>query len=264
MSDSAILSWYDAAGDYQVVQFDVCTVETHELDCEITEFPVELAPGMTDQIILKPAVLTLEGYVSDKPLPQNTPGEGGPRPTALKIPGVPAYEQYFKKLDVPASPLKYNAAAVVGAVFSALVVGGTEVQARRIAGQRIDTQSVNPWQYDDPDSRMVSTYNLLRQARAERVQIRCLTALSDTEGLAIESLRVPRTLEDGSGAVFNLVLRQITIAQSETVDAPKPAEVSGKKSASAGSTATLEVVGPSATKSRSVAKAAAGGLSGGH
>ncbi len=257
---TAVLSWYDKANEYQVLQFDVATVETHALEAEVTEFPVELSDAMTDQVILKPRTLTIEGYVSDKPLPRNTPGEGGYASKDLVLPGAPEYDKQTKKLDIPASPIKTNVAGLVSAGFDALFGGSTEVQIRRISGRRNDQQTVNTYDYgEDSPSRSVEAFQLLKTAWEEKSQLRCITDLEDLEGLVILDLQVPRTVDDGAGATFNLTLKRIVIATAETVSAPKPSVIEGRKSVSSGSKATVPIVDAKpAEKSRSVIKATYG------
>lgn len=253
---TVVFSWYDKAGEYQVAQFDVATVETHGFEAEVTEFPVELAEAMTDQIILKPRTLTIEGYVSDKPLPRNTPEEGSYVTKKLEFPGGPDWEKKTQKLDVPASPVKTNVAGVVSAAFNVIVGGATEVQIRRIAGQRDDKQEVQVYDYgSDFASRSVEMFQLLKQAWLEKSQLRCVTDLDDLTGMVILDLQVPRTLEDGAGAVFNITLKRINVAESQIVAAPKPSVIEAKPQSAIGSKATLKVVGPQAEKSRSILKA---------
>src|SRR5512139_1545422 len=99
MSGTAYLLWDNAAGETELVAFDIYSEETHELACEITEFPVELSSAMSDQIVLKPKQCTLVGYIGDKPLASNE-GDQSLISKSLQIPSAPAYKQTEVKLDL--------------------------------------------------------------------------------------------------------------------------------------------------------------------
>ncbi len=49
---------------------------------------------------------------------------------------------------------------------------------------------------------------------------------------------LPRTVEDGNGATFQVELTQVRVVKSETVDAPVPAELRGATDVSKGVKAT--------------------------
>jgi hypothetical protein len=255
----ALLDWTREDGEIEVVTFDTFDSEDWDQPCEVSEFPVELAPGMTDQIILKPLTCTLVGYISEKPLATND-AEGAYRTKTLDIPGSPKYVQYSKKLDIPGSKLKPNVASLVTAGFNALTgAGGVEAQVRKRQGGTKPKQDVRAWSYDNYESRVVWTLNALEQARYERVLIGVVADQKQAEGMVIEGLQLHRTVEEGAGALFTLQLRQIQIAETETVAAPKPAENIAQSRKSKGSAATEKSGADEVAKLRSVL---AGGLSG--
>jgi hypothetical protein len=237
---AAVIFWTSAAGTDELVYFDVYSEETHEYPCEVTEFPVELAPGMTDQIILKPKGLTLVGYVGDRPLTHNAPGLYSKTQTTVTGPSVPTYVQASQELDVPPSPLVYNAASLLTAGFNALVGGSPVVQIRKPQGTHKDSLSVTSWSAPDWQSRVQATKDLLTQAREDRVQLRVFTDYDDTSGYVIESLQFALSAETGLGADFTLQLRTITIAESQVVAVPKPALLASKPKRPVGAKSTVE------------------------
>lgn len=227
------LIWDNSAGDTEVLAFDVCTEETHDLGAEITEFPVELAPGMSDQIVLKPATCSLIGYVGDKPLQTND--ESMRLETrSLNLPAAPAYVQTTVTLDVPSGPQKLNVNALLTSAFNAAFGDSPTAQVRKRQGDREDKQDVKVWVGGDK-SRTQAAWNLLKKARDERAEIRVLSDYDDTSGYRIEDLQMHRAAEDGLGATFTLQLKTITIATTETVAAPRPAETLGQAKKSTGS-----------------------------
>lgn len=255
----AILNWTTKDGEIEVVTFDTFDSEDWDQPCEVSEFPVELAPGMTDQIILKPLTCTLVGYISEKPLSTND-AEGAYRTKSLDIPGSPKYVQHSQKLDIPGSKLKPNVASLVTAGFNALTgAGRVEAQVRKRQGETKPKQEVRAWAYDNFESRVVWTLNALEQARTERMLIGVVSDQKQAEGMVIESLQMHRSVEEGSGAQFTLQLRQIQIAQTETVAAPKPAENLAQSTKSKGSAATEKAGADEVAKLRSVL---VGGLAG--
>ena len=258
----AILSWETKAGELEIVTFDAFDSEDWDGPCEVSEFPVELAPGMTDQIIVKPWTVALVGYVSEKPLATNDPS-GAYASHSLTLPGSPKYVQKTQKLDIPGSPLKPNIASLVTAGFNALTgAGGYEVTIRQRQGETPHQQSVRSWSYDNFESRVVAMRESLELARYERALIFVVSDHKQVENMVIEGLQLGRKPEDGSGAVFTLNLRQIQVAESKTVAAPQPAETAAQMRKAVG-TKSAETAGDDevAKLDRSVLSALGGAVS---
>lgn len=260
----ALIAWEQTdGGELDVVEFDSYDSEDWSEPCEISEFPVELAPGMTDQVVLKPITCTLVGYISEKPLRSNDLS-GSYQTRNLNLPATPKYVQTTHKLDLPKAPLGRNAGALVSAGIGALVGAVTgnkdnEVTGRKRQGETKGTQAVRVWTYDSYESRVAEAMTLLEKARTERKLVRVLSDHKDESNLIIESLDLHKAPEEGSGAQITLNLRQIHIATTETVAAPKPAENLAQRTKAAGSKAAEKAGDDEVAKLRSIAK---GGVSG--
>ena len=270
-----VFSWTNDDGSVDVVQLDVYDSETHGMATEVSDFPVEDGPNISDNVRRKPKTLTIEGYVSDTPLPENHgSGTNGGTHVAnlglvgLSTPGTATYHNALRALNVPDSPLRANAAALVSAGFNALAgalgfgPGAPQVNARVLEPRKADSPQVNAWSWPNFSSRVAETFNLLEKAYDNAVLMRVVTDYKTYTGMvfADNGLQVPRKTDDGNGAPFTLDLKQIRIVNSQTVTAPKPAEPSGQLKKSAGSKTTKE--GPTDADKRALRFSVAAQLTG--
>lgn len=259
------LTWNNPDGTFDVVEFDTVEAEEHTLPNEVTEFPVEQGPDVTDNVRVKPRLLHVSGYMSDTPLYQN-PGVNKVAdytPHRLDLPNRPNYAPKTFKVDVPGSPLQPNVSSLVGAAVGALF-GSTPQVTPLVRGpdQPSTPQTVNPVKFTSFESRVRKVFDLLKKAAgrsgADPIIILAVTDYDEIDGLVVENLTMPRSVEDGTGAVITFDLRQITIAESDTVEAPKPSEGLGqKRKAIAKATKEGEVKAAEALKS--IAKRIVGG-----
>jgi hypothetical protein len=243
--------WTNKDASVDVVQLDVYDTETHGMATEVTEFPVEDGPDISDNVRRKPKTLNIEGYVSDTPLPQNH-GSGlhgnthvaGLDAVDLSVPAESSWGHKLTKLDVPGSPLRLNAHALVSAGFSALAGAlgfdqGTQALLRTKDRAAQTSVTVHTWQWPDWSSRVAETFALLEKAYDTAALMTVSTDLKVYTNMvfADNGLQIPRKTEDGNGAPFSLSLKQIHVVNSQTVTAPKPLEPSGQLKKSAGSKA---------------------------
>jgi len=105
------------------------------------------------------------------------------------------------------------------------------------------TRNVRVLKQDAPRDRIRDVYDLLLKARADKALITVILQDRDLFDMLIERVAKPRALEDGRLARFQVDLRQIRVADSETVQAPKPTEARGKGSVSKGSQGTKPSAG---------------------
>lgn len=230
------LTWTNQDNTFDIVTFDTVESEEHTLPNEVTEFPVEDGPDVTDNIRVKPRTLHVSGYISDTPLYQNPDvnKKADYTTVAMALPPRPNYSPKTFKVDVPGSPLQPNASSLVGAALGALF-GSTPQVTPLVRGpdQPSPAQNVQVLQFHAFESRVRQTFDLLKKASGRgpdgnKPLILCVTDFEEIDGLVVENLSMPRTVEDGAGAVIAFDLRQIFIAESETVKAPKPAEGLGQ------------------------------------
>jgi hypothetical protein len=258
------LTWENKDGTFDVVEFDTVDTEDHTLPNEVTEFPVEQGPDVTDNVRVKPRTLSVKGYISDTPLLQNPDVvlKADYTQHTLNLPSRIKYEQVTVDLNVPGSPIKPNVAGLVGAAFGAIFGSTPKATPLQAKGtEPMPKAVVTPLRFQAFQSRVRGTFDLLKKARTTKVLIRAITDYDEITGMAVENLSMPRTVDDGAGAVIQFDLKQITIAQSQDVTAPKPAEGLGQARKFTGSKAA-KADDKAAEKARSLAKRLAGGLSG--
>ena len=267
-----VFFWTNDDGSVDTVQLDVYDKETHGMPTEVTDFPVEDGPNISDNVRRKPKTLTIEGYVSDTPLPQNhgSGTNGGTHVasldnTTLNVPGTATFRNQLQPLDVPSSPLRPQLSALASAGFSALAGAlgfgsSPQVNARKQDPRQPDTFTAQLWSWPNWSSRVAETFNLLEKAFDTAVQMRVVTDFKTYTNMvfADNGLQMPRTAEDGNGAPFTLDLKQIRVVNSLTVTAPKPAEPSGQLKKSAGSKATKPTAAEARAKRASIAAKLAG------
>lgn len=196
--------------------FDVVKSENHEATAEITEHNVEEGFKPTDHIRQNPDRITITGFMSNAPIAvqgeTTKPDHGGT----------------YKSLNLDVPEFKAPIAPTPGALFGA--IGGAIAS---ILGKK-KQYSVNAIQFSNLFNAPSDTYVKLRELQKAGTQIKVLTAIFDYENMVIESVTVPREKADGTGATFTIVLRQIRIVQTKTVNAPIPTEARGKKEVAKG------------------------------
>lgn len=212
-----ILSWKDKdTGETKFVRFDVVSTESHEAVMSITTHPVEKGPSVTDHAEEDHDTVSIEAFVSDKPLYSN--------------PGVEDLMGYsFTELSIPeksgGAPIFTPGGAtqaVVGAV-SSLVSG--EPSKRAIVLKATG----------EMPNRGRAIYELLTKARKDRCLVTISTKLRDVEDMLIERIANARTTETSGGMPFQIDLRKVEIVESEIVKAPEPTEARGALQKSKGS-----------------------------
>lgn len=253
---STVLSWTNDDGSIEVLELDIYTTETHDMPCEVSDSPVEQGPDISDNVRRLPKQLTLEGYVSDCPIPQTdldrvargtdlpggTPVKGQ---HSLNVPGTPTFETKTVPLDVPDPPLRANLAALVTVGFNALAgalglkTGPQATVNQRVADQHYAVRATT-WTYQGWTSHVQTIFRSLERARDNAVLMSVQTDFARYRDMVITNLSVPRTVDDGEGASFRITLRSILIVNSKSVTAPKPAETLGKPRKPIGSKTTAE------------------------
>lgn len=81
----------------------------------------------------------------------------------------------------------------------------------------------------DPNNRAKDAYDFLDDLKNKGFVVGLSTSLRDYRNMVITSLGVTRDKDSGNMASIQLALREITIAQTETVAAPEPVNASRKK-----------------------------------
>jgi hypothetical protein len=214
---ATVLTWEDDAGATVVCEFDVVEIESHEALNEITEYPVEEGSDVADHVRPVAPRLTIEGYVSNKPMWSN--------------PGVDSLASFRQVvLHYPPAPDRLNLSigqAITGAIGSLTGAATLPKTAQALA-------------FDGFVNRVREIADKLEDARAKARRIRVVTTLREYENMIMEREAEPRAVEDGSGVTFQVDLKQIRTVTSEVVAAPIPAEARGALSVATGSKAGQE------------------------
>ena len=82
--------------------------------------------------------------------------------------------------------------------------------------------------YSAKFDRISDVISTLRRLRLEATELTVSTRIHTYESVQLVSVTVPRTPEDGESVKVTLELQQVRIAQSRTVDAPRPREPRGR------------------------------------
>lgn len=240
------LAWTSKGGKYFFVKFDAVTRETIDSTLSITTHPVEDGSDTTDHAHAGPDKITLEGYISNVPLPSNWGGEFDEAPFRfMQLGSVP--------LKMGENPQGVNLQAFGEEppnLMDSILGAASKVSPGGLT--KLVTGGINSLLHKPPDHAMVfkgpddwkdrarRVYELLRAAQQERVRVVCGTRLVTLEDMLIAKLNVPRSLKDGTGATFSLDLQRVRIVRSATVAAPVPAESRGQAETPAGQKATKE------------------------
>jgi len=212
-----ILSWTDKkSGETLAARFDVVTTETHESVMTITSHPVEEGANITDHARPENQRITIEGYVSNKPLWSN--------------PGVEKFAE-FRPIEL-AIPKQPSPLAPTPGGLTRAAVGFVEGLLKKPQNQAMVLAPTG-----DVPARAREMWELLYAAQQARALVTVSTALADLENCLIERLSVPRTTEDGNGASFQVDVLQVRIVKSATVEAPVSAEKRGEGLTNSGSKA---------------------------
>jgi hypothetical protein len=243
------LYWQDLSGQTVSVRLDVITSESYEDTVTISDHPVEEGVVITDHARDEPSAIYVEGTVSNVPMPGQSGVSTGSVP--LSVDYGAARGTTSITLDVPTPPVPLNPAGAVRAGIGAI--------AKAISGKPKATvwgkwkkATVNlrasVLQHSGPRDRPKEVYDLLLSAVAQKALITVQASLREYTDMQITRLAPARSVEGGTKVVFQIDLRKIRIASSETVQAPVPIEARGATKVNAGAQAQTPIVASSPTE----------------
>jgi hypothetical protein len=233
-----LLFWTDPdSGLTDSVEFDVTTSETHENELTLTSHPVEQGADMTDHATEEPTLLTLECFVGDVANPR-LDKDVSKQLVDITVPGFgdPGTQQIT--LDIPPPPLTPSPAALVRAGIGALVTaiaGQSSGTFRGRARAATQTLSAALYQQNAPRDRVRDVYEKLQAAQLSRALVTVQTSLREHFDMILTRLPVAQDEDTGNGAQFDIELRRIRVADTQTVQSPQPAEKRGQSTKAAGS-----------------------------
>ncbi len=236
-----LLYWQDdESGETESVEFDATTSESHEDTLNITDHPVETGANVTDGAREEPTRLSIEGVVSSMDNPRIDTDAGVQTLVELTAPAMLNPGTQTKKLDPPAPPLEKSISGLVQAGIGALVSaigGGPNYNATFTGDPKPGTVNIKAQLYPQTAgrNRIRDVYDLLLKAQSRRLLVTVQAKHREHFDMLIERVAQPRSVEDGNTAKFQIDLKRIRVADSETVAAPKPAEARGNLGKSKGS-----------------------------
>lgn len=237
------LRWQNLAGKFITVYFDATTKESVESALSITTHPVEEGSDITDHAHEGPDHISVEGYISNKPLPSN-PGVTGTTgygpvyaPSSLEFKRMPLKrigEDLFTDLGESPPNLLDSIKGAVSAVspggLTKLVMGGLEGLLHKPPDHAV-VFAASDFGWEDRARRV---YQLLRAAQSIRARVEVGIKMVTLSDMLIAKLSAPRTPKDGGGCSISLDLQRVRIVRSATVFAPLPAEDRGQPEKPAG------------------------------
>lgn len=233
------LFWQDLSGQTLSVRLDVITSESHEDTVTISDHPVEEGVVITDHARDEPSSLSVEGSVSNVPMPGQDGVSSGSVPLSVDY-GAPRGTTTIP-LDVPTPPVPLNPAGAIRAGIGAIgrAISGKPKATVWGKWRRENVKlRASVLQHSGPRNRPKEVYDLLLSAVAQKALITVQTNLREYTDMQITRLAPMRAVESGALVKFQLDLRKIRIASSETVLSPVPIEARGATKVNAGAQAT--------------------------
>lgn len=181
--------FFQTKAKLDVLELDASIAETHEASAQLTQNEVEDGSTVTDNVVLMPLRLQLDGVVSKTPL-----GLAG-----LIGSGVTA------------------AAGAVGASAggAASLAGGLATTGIASLGGIVASAAGA----NGPNSRAPSdVYEYLLELRNRRIPFDVVTALKIYKNMVLTSVSVPRSIATVGILRFNASLEQVKLVKAETVD----------------------------------------------
>jgi hypothetical protein len=234
---SITITWQGLDGQERLVQLDAYESESHEDTATITDHPVEAGVVITDHVRDNPSSVSLSGTVSNIPMPGKPGVTSGPIDLSVEY-QAPSPATRTIELQVASPPITPSVGGLIragiGAIASA-VLGAPKATVWGEDKRRRESARATVLRYGSPQSRPQAVDLLLLEAKALKAPITVTTPLRTVTNLQITRLAPSREVQSGTAVLFQLDLRAIRTVNSETVDAPVPAEARGASKKNAGS-----------------------------
>ncbi len=224
------LFWVDPdSGETEILVFDAVVSLSPEDAVTITDHPVERGSNITDHARDEPERLSIEGIVSTV---ANVAVDDDAELSSLNldVAARPAAGTRTIELEVPSPPIQPDPNGLLQAGISALgnaLTGGPKATVNDTSQTRVFGRSARAVQQRSPRNRIRDIYEKLLGAKTKHVLITVQTAVRDYFDMQIERVAAPQSTSAGQSVTFQLDLRRIRVADSETVESPKPAEARG-------------------------------------
>lgn len=193
--------------DGSIVYFDVTTAESLGGSSDITDFPVEDNPNISDHIQPKPASFSIQCFITNEPL-EDKGGQRGMTTTTVTLPT-------FQQVNGLAPNIGALTRTVENAVASLFQTPGpTEYNVPVLSFTLFDAVRD-----------MLSTLEVMRLGR-ELLSV--TTSKKSYDNCALERWDVSRSAGTGTGAEVTISFKQINTVAVEVGIAPLPTEPRGK------------------------------------
>lgn len=224
-------------GKYVIAQFDACSSESVESILSITKHPVEDGDDVSDYAHPEADKITIEGYVSNTPLPSN-PNAYDPSDPIAKS-GSLVWTSVPLVLERNVDTKSYGEAgpSLGDQIGGALAMASPGGLTRMVTGAINGLLNPPPTDYhayigvSGFSDRARDMYLLLREAQRTCMRIEVGIKVTTIFDMMIAKLHSPRTAKEGQGATFQLDMQRVRIVKSATVNAPDPAEARGQPAA---------------------------------
>jgi hypothetical protein len=236
------LLWTDPdSGESLSLQFDATTGETKDDTVEVTDHPVEEGSNVADNARDAPALLSIEAIVSETPNPQ-LDADVSLRGIDLKVDVRSAPKSTTFALDIPTPPVQFSESGLIQAGIGAIkrsIFGAPKATANGATSAQTNNDTARAYQQDEPRNRARDLYDKLLLLKSQHVRLDLIqTSYRDYTDMMVTRVSQPRAVEDGLSLRLQIDFKQIRIASSQTVAAPKPAVTRGNTTQKKGSQGT--------------------------
>lgn len=196
----AYISWLTAGSpNPNIVYFDVVLNETHNLSATITEHAVEQGVNVTDHVRPNVDKVSLEGFVSNTPLPS----VGSLFNNNMN--------QQIVTLNTPQ--------VIFGTLNSAFNFVSPVLQGRSLS----PNFNVNIYAVANATDFVKQTYDTLNTLRLTATFVDVIAPNAFYKNMVVENVQMTRSAKDGTGATFKVDLREIRTVATSITQAPLPA-----------------------------------------
>lgn len=232
----ASIIWEMRRGPLAVIEFDAVTSETHTVEAEVTEHPIEVGANVSDHSRPKLRVVSTEVVITNTPVNETTVGDMFPI-GAILMAKTPVTITHLTRQRVTGSSL-------VGGWVAPWRFPGTPRPAgmpQALEGITSESQvsiSGSAWQSLSQVDRVKECYDVLVALCLTGRQVRYVTDLQEYSAMSVLRVGVARRAEDAIRC--QLELKEVRYASTKEVDIvkKKPKEKRGEVEVSEGSKAT--------------------------
>lgn len=167
--------------EFPGIVFDATVQETHNLNSEPTEHPIEEGSPVTDHVEVKPREISIEGIISNTPLNLGATLQGA---------GTTAGQIIGRRIG-----------GVIGQQVGAIGAGA-------LVGLMLNRSG----------SSTKNAYDYFRDLQKKRVPFTVITGVEKYENMILTTLTVVRDTTTGNSLRFTAGCKQISIVSSETTE----------------------------------------------